>query len=319
MDGRRLVSLLLFAAAPIACAAQTMPIADSGDDDDTEAPAPAPKKTTPANVPTGSTPTGSADSCTGRKFATPDLSTLKACKAGGHCWPKAKLFSLMASGLTACDDPNDACVPDEILKAGGTKLKSCTQPDAVKAATGEGGGCVNLALFPDAQAQAAQYLQQRECDAGQTCMPCMNPLNQQKTGFCEEIGVFDAPCSGGETDAGTPPPPPACCTTNGKSNGVCMSATVLPADKQDAMPKDTCASGNVCMPTAFFGGTPTSCNAGLLLGKGICMDVCFNDMLSLAGSLGILTGKGCGSTELCAPCSILKSQMPKGIALPGCE
>jgi hypothetical protein len=94
----------------------------------------------------------------------------------GHCYPQDKLPRATPGELfSPCDDPSEACVPDELLLAGGKKLKSCTQPDAVKAVTGDGGGCVTIALLPEVQRQAGPFLKQQECEPDQVCMPCKNP------------------------------------------------------------------------------------------------------------------------------------------------
>jgi hypothetical protein len=326
MSARQVLNVLGIAVGVVlpvaACATEPYGLlSEAPDTSETDAPQTKQEKT-PPKAPSGAVAPSSESSCTGRAFASPNLASLTACNAGGHCYAKAKVPDEIASGLGPCANPSDVCVPDEILRAAGNKLASCTQPDAVKAATGDGGGCVNLALFPEAQKQAGAFLKQQECAPGLVCMPCKNPLDNKATPFCSAIGVYDQAC-GDVTDGGAslpkPPPAQACCTTNGKSNGICMSTSILPADKKDSMPRDTCPADNACMPAALFEGKPTTCNAGVFFGKGICMDTCFNPMLEIAGSLGLLSGKGCGETELCAPCQILLQQTPPGVPVPGCS
>lgn len=269
---------------------------------------------------------GAASACSGGKMIAADLSKLKACKEHGHCYPTNKLPAATPGPLFApCDDASEACVPDEILTAGGKKLKQCTQPDSIKAVAGPGGGCVTLSLLPEVEAKAGQFLKQQECDADQVCIPCKNPQDNTDSPFCSEIGVYVDACDEGTTaphtsaEAGAPSDAQPCCTANGKSNGVCMSSNVLPADKRDAMPQDTCAKTDVCMPASLVQGKGTACNAGLLFGKGVCLDACFNTMLKIAGVLHALPQDACGESELCTPCSILKDQMPAGITIAGCE
>ena len=265
--------------------------------------------------------------CAGGKLVAVDVSKLKTCKAHGHCYPTNKLPATTPGPLfPPCDDASEACVPDEILTAGGKKLKPCTQPDSIKSVAGPGGGCVTLKLLPEVEAKAGQFLQRRECDVDQVCVPCKNPEDNSDSPFCSEIGVYEDACEAGtaapkgtSAEAGAPAAGMPCCTANGKSNGVCMPASVLPADKKDAMPQDTCAPADVCMPAAMVQGKGTSCNAGLLLGKGVCMDRCFNTMLKIAGVLRAIPQDACGETELCTPCSVLEEQMPPGIAVPGCR
>jgi hypothetical protein len=73
------------------------------------------------------------------------------------------------------------------------------------------------------------------------------------------------------------------------------------------------------MPAAMLQGKGVSCTAGRILGKGVCLDACFNTMLKVADVLHALDRDVCGETELCTPCSILKDQMPPGITIPGCS
>jgi len=70
-------------------------------------------------------------------------------------------------------------------------------------------------------------------------------------------------------------------------------------------------AGKKCVPAAFVEGKPVKCKSGLL-GAGVCLDACFNDMLGAAGGIGVLSREGCGTTELCIPCSFIGEA-------PGCE
>ena len=49
-------------------------------------------------------------------------------------------------------------------------------------------------------------------------------------------------------------------------------------------------------------------------GDGVCMDRCFDDMMSIAGGIGILGRSSCGATELCIPCDFVSGQ-----GVPGCK
>jgi hypothetical protein len=106
---------------------------------------------------------------------------------------------------------------------------------------------------------------------------------------------------------------PKCCSHGAISNGVCISASAIPEDQRDDAMQDTCSAGNKCVPAAFVAGKPVTCSAGIL-GKGVCMDRCFDDMLGIAGDIGVLTSKGCGATELCVPCSFVEDE-----GVPGCQ
>jgi hypothetical protein len=278
----------------------------------------------PAAAPNGSGGGGGA-TCSPGAFTKPDLSKLKACKTHGHCWEKTKMPSGFAAQLAACDDPSQACVPDEVLTAGGGKLKSCSQPDSLKAAVGESGGCITIALIPEMASRGSAFLKRQECDEGQVCAPCKNPEdNGADTPFCQPIGVAETACEGPKTvgggDGGAPTPTSqqACCTTTGKSNGVCMGSGVLSDSQKDQLPQDVCAETDRCLPAALVKDSATSCNVNFLLGKGVCLDKCFNGLMRVAGFLGILPTEGCGPTEVCAPCSFMKDQAG-GKPVPGCD
>jgi hypothetical protein len=243
-------------------------------------------------------------------FAKPDLSTLASCGGGaGHCYPKEKTPN--ADMFGACPTSGDVCVGDEILSAGGGKLKSCTV--SILSAPG---ACVTLSLMPDKNKQVGGLLKQDGCDGGQLCVPCTDPTTNTSTQLCDPIGVRSAACSDGSgtTTPSTPPPPPPpppqdCCTTGGTSNGVCLPPTAVPADARSNLPADTCTGGNLCVPKSFASGNPVTCNSGFL-GAGVCMDRCFNQMLSMVGQFGLVSGDGCGPTELCAPCAMVGSSAP---------
>ncbi len=263
-------------------------------------------KSEPLPTPAG----GAAGSCEAGDFIKPDLSKLTPCGDGkGHCFDKAK--TPMSDKLVACADASEVCVPDEVLEAGGNTLKSCTF------VLGGPGACFTASLVPEIQEQGGGALTQDVCDPDQRCVPCVDPRSKDDapTPFCQPIGVHEKACSGGPNGGEVgPPPAPAqpCCTTKGKSNGVCFPEAKLPEDRRDQTKQDTCGAGDRCVPAAFVSGKPVKCSAGFL-GNGVCMDRCFDDMMSLAGDIGILDGEGCGDTEVCVPCNLA------GKGVPGCD
>jgi hypothetical protein len=262
---------------------------------------------------TSTTPPTTGPTCTG-KFAKVDPAKLTACAEGkGHCYPKAKTPEGGAM-FTACPTAGEVCVPDEILEAGGSPLKSCTSIIGP-------GGCVNLFSLnvpPAEKEQAKAALKQDVCSSGQVCSPCADPRKGgAPTPFCVPIGVFSETCTAGGTSPTTAAPAPAapaekCCTTNGKSNGICIPETAVPEADRDDAPKDTCSGTNRCAPAAFVEGKPVTCDGGFM-GRGVCMDKCFNSMMSMGSSLGFLSSKGCGTTEICIPCLFVQ-----GKGVPGC-
>lgn len=259
---------------------------------------------------TGST--ASAVTCSANDFVKPDLSKLTACGNGkGHCYAKGKLS--IAGILAACPNAAEVCVPDEVLQAGGQPLKSCTSIIGP-------GGCITSSLVPELEKQGAGILKPDVCSAGQVCAPCTDPTHANApTPFCQPTGVHEKECSASSAaggDGGSSTPTPAsepCCTTKGKSNGICITETAVPASQRNQTKQDTCSGGNKCVPAAFVAGKPVTCTAGLL-GSGVCMDKCFNDMMSIAGGIGILSSDGCGTTEVCVPCGLVSGQ-----GVPGCK
>jgi hypothetical protein len=174
-------------------------------------------------------------------------------------------------------------------------------------------------LFPELVKKGGSALGHDVCDPSQLCIPCNDPSNGgADTGMCGAIGVMgdDASCSSTApapaSDAGTAAQLAKCCTKNGTSNGVCIDGSKIPEAQRSRTKQDTCTSGDVCVPAAFVSGKPVTCTAGIM-GKGVCMDGCFDEMMSFAGSVGILERTTCGSTELCIPCSFVSGQ-----GVPGC-
>lgn len=253
---------------------------------------------------------GAASTCSKTDYIAVDTSSLTACGGGkGHCYDGSKVD--MGSQFVPCATAGEVCVPDELLTAGGNKLKSCTSiiPSP--------GGCFTASLVPAIGAMGGGALKQDVCDSGQVCIPCLDPIHGNvPSGFCEPIGAHKSSCTGGGaagTDAGTPAPLPTCCKSKKATNGVCLSESTIPASQRDQAPQDTCSSGDKCVPAAFVSGKAVVCDGGLF-GHGVCMDQCFNDMMGIAKDLGILSGKGCGSTEICIPC-----QFVSGKGVPTCN
>jgi len=242
-------------------------------------------------------------------YVAVDVSKLTACGNGaGHCYDPSKVD--LGSQYAACPTAGQVCVPDEVLTADGNKLKSCTSIIGP-------GGCITASLLPAIQAMGGSALKQDVCNANQLCVPCVDPThNNAPTGMCSAIGAHQDSCGGPTTgsDAGTAAPPlETCCKSKSATNGVCISASAIPASQVDQTKQDTCKSGDKCVPAAFVSGKPVKCDGGLF-GDGVCMDQCFNDMMGTAKSIGILSSKGCGSTEVCVPCGLVSGQ-----GVPGCN
>ena len=94
--------------------------------------------------------------------------------------------------------------------------------------------------------------------------------------------------------------------------GARRSKAAVPASMQSEVKTDVCTGDNICAPTSLVTGKPVVCSS--LLGSGVCMDKCFNDMMAIAGDIGFLSNKGCGTIELCIPCALVS-----GKGVPGCK
>ncbi|MBX3209007.1 MAG: hypothetical protein KF764_28500 [Labilithrix sp.] len=225
-------------------------------------------------------------------FVKPDLSTLESCGDGkGHCFDGART-GIPAQNLTACSGA-DVCLPDALLTAGGGKLKACTFFLGNKP-----GACLSL-LVKDIEANK-DMLKQDVCEPDERCAPCVDPTNGKDTQLCGDIGVYEAPCSGGEAARA-----PTCC----HGFGVCMNEEAAPEDSRGDLSRETCGEKQLCAPAAMVEGTPVKCD---VLGvAGVCLDTCFAGMLK--PTTPVMRG-GCGPTEVCLPCVVGKSQ-----GMPGCD
>jgi hypothetical protein len=255
------------------------------------------------------TPAPGAGACTA-PFVKVDINKLTPCKEGkGHCYPKTKVPGI-GPMLIACPNAAEVCVPDEVLTAGGDKLKTC------KSVLGAG-ACFTSSLMPDIAANGGGALTKDVCDADQQCMPCTDPRNNNApTPFCQAIGVSEQECAatpGGTQQAAPATPSQTCCTQEGVTSGVCIAESAVPEKQRDDTKQDTCPAANKCVPRMFVSGKPIKCNSGIM-GAGVCMAKCFNDLMGFAGDMGLMSTAGCGRTEVCVPCMFGKDQ-----GMPGCE
>lgn len=312
--------LLVLAFATFALASQACTLASPttvetkplGDDDDTKQDADPTESTKSAS----SSGTSSAASKCEAKLVKVDVSKLTACGEGqGHCYPKSKVPG-DTSTMLACDKADEVCVADAILTSGGDKLKACK----VQVLSGAAGACISLGTMPEGsdKEQAKGNLKQDVCADGEVCAPCTNPLeNNADTGICGAIGVSDGDCGGAAgggdaTKPAAPAKPAPCC--GGK--GTCLDGKAIGEGGNDLKP-DSCTDGLVCAPTSLVSGKAVKCDGGLL-GDGICMGECFNDMLASIGGVFLDQGS-CDKAELCVPCAFASKMAPDGTKVPGCE
>jgi hypothetical protein len=219
-------------------------------------------------------------------FVTPDLGKLKPCGNGrGHCYDGSRLAS--TTDLPACDGA-EVCVPDKVLRAGGTKLKACTSLG------GKPGVCSSLLL--ERLEKFKSIVPVDVCDKdNERCAPCINPEDGTDTHACDETGVHDKACAaGGAAEAAQ-----TCC----HGAGDCINIDAVPEDQRASMSRETCREGKVCAPASMTSGSPVKCEAFGV--PGVCLDYCFATMLKPGAA--VMRGS-CGITEMCLPCLVGKSQ-----------
>jgi hypothetical protein len=241
-------------------------------------------------------------------FVSPDLSTLTACGpaaggTGGHCYDLDKVPTMGTLPAT-CSTAGQVCVPDAILTADGTTaLKTCTS------VIGKPGACVSdfIAEIDKEKSQLGQDV----CASGESCVPCVNPLNNVPTPFCQPIGVHQDACGAAEAGAAAPTgttPQPCCVTEGAPPQGVCLEGDDIPAAERGKVGQDVCPPSYSCVPSSFANDDPVACSSAE--GSGFCVDQCFTGVL---GSRALLQGSCPGPRDKCVPCSVGKSE-----GLPGC-
>lgn len=228
-------------------------------------------------------------------FVTADLAKAKPCGTDGksHCFAWSKT-SVPKDQLEPCDDPEEVCMPDKLLLAGGKKAAAC------KFAGSEPGGCVPLA-FKQVR-ENASILQQDACEEDERCAPCIDPRDDTDSGVCNEQGVHEKDCVGGPGEQGDVQ---TCCA----GLGVCLNEKAVPEDSRGDMSSMGCKSGKLCAPAAMADENPKKCETALGF-DGVCLPLCFAPMLR--GMQG--ASSDCGPFEVCLPCLVGEGQ-----GMPGCD
>ena len=232
-------------------------------------------------------------------YVAPDLSTLTACDSGrGHCYDGKKLP--LIGTMDKCPGSTDVCVPDPILTAAGTtNLKTCNS------VIGKPGACVSTDIA-EIKAKDTQ-LTQDVCDANERCIPCINPLTNQPTPFCGDIGVHQDECTAGASQAVAAPQ--ECCPTVGAApQGLCLQGDNIPASQRGKVEQNVCPPDYSCVPSSFVNNDPVACSS--TFGSGFCVDSCFTGTL---GERALLQGDCPNPRDKCVPCSVGASE-----GLPGC-
>ncbi len=252
-----------------------------------------------------------------------DFSGMAACcedkGAQGHCLEDEKATAGIRKNMSQCTG-GGWCVPDSVLKTGGKPKKCTTQFSGPNAP----GACRSLCI-PEVY-EKKDLLKQQDCDPGEVCAPCINPLTGQPSGACpneedekkaeddckekQEEGGSSSTGDGGATPPG--PPPKKCC----EDRGTCLAKDIVPEKNQSNTNSNGCdAETQKCVPTEMMGGNykGAKCTPNFLLGggAGVCLSTCLE-----FGLQGLLLTQGeCDDDHVCAPCVF--GGKPTGA--PGCE
>jgi len=211
----------------------------------------------------------------------PPVTLTKCCGGIGSCVPASLVPAEQQSllGQDTCADPNTLCAPNELLDPS-------AHPDACRSVNDAEGRCLPACL-PDVDAMK-DLLPQDTCADTHLCVPCYDPLTSNSTGACELNG-----------DAPTDPPVTfdACCG----GVGLCVPASLVPAEQQSLLGQDTCTdSSSLCAPADLLDptATPDACRS---VGdtEGRCLAKC---LPAIQAQASLLPQDTCAATHLCAPC-----------------
>ncbi|MFO0735276.1 MAG: hypothetical protein U0270_05325 [Labilithrix sp.] len=237
-------------------------------------------------------------------FVAVDLDARKPCgskeRGAGHCYDGSKVPIVLSQleQLGVCEG-EEYCVPDKVLSARGSKLKSCTFP-----LTGGPGACGSL-LLKDiyANKDLLRPKPNPECAEDEVCLPCVDPRNGKDTGMCNDFGAHQADCI-----EATGERPASCCHLMGE----CVNEEAVPEQARATAIKDSCKDGQLCAPTAQLDNKPVSCD--YLGARGVCLDRCFAEQLV---GLSRLSRGGCRTLEVCVPCAITNT-LGGDLKMAGC-
>jgi hypothetical protein len=273
---------------------------DAGDDEDA--------KDKDAGVPGMRIPTGGTSGSAGASGAAVIDDSAYMCKprprdVGGA----AESGASCCSGLGTCtaNSGDGASLPHETCKAN-PDLRCVPKPREAEDDAGASSASCRVQL-PGSPPSAPSYegrclpvcfvsaspilsrLSQANCEMGELCAPCYNPLTGRSTGTCERPG--DSPLD----------PPPTAFVECASGLGYCVPMYAA-GNSAGQLMQLTCGAGELCAPkikVADPNACFEHCDAGAL-GVGACVPA------FLAGPLAsLLSPVGCRTGELCAPCSAL--------------
>jgi hypothetical protein len=282
----------------------------------------------------------------GDKPVNPPKTFDPCCGPLGHCVPSSILTTAQQSllGKDTCTATGDLCAPD-VFAGSGLKATTCRALGTLSAE----GRCIPACL-PSIQAQASR-LDQATCDAGYLCAPCFDPTTGVTTGACDQNGdkpaepakTYPTCCSGdgscvpktlvptaqqsqlgADTCTGTdilcapkkladPAYKPPTCNSIGGLEGRCLAECVpAVAAQKNRLPKDTCATGELCAPCydPFTKADSGACkiNGDAPVDPPAGFPQCCNTLGHCIPTVNLSTAEQqqlgpdtCGAANLCAP------------------
>lgn len=211
----------------------------------------------------------------------PPVTLATCCDGVGTCVPASLVPTEQQSllGQDTCAEPDTLCAPNELLDPSAT-------PDGCRSVSDAEGRCLPACL-PQVE-EMADMLPQDTCADTHLCVPCYDPLSGADTGACGLNG-----------DAPTEPPVTfdACCS----GVGLCVPASLVPAEQQSLLGQDTCADADaLCAPVDLLDPTkvPDSCDS-VAGAEGRCLPACLPDVQAMSS---MLPQDSCADTHLCVPC-----------------
>jgi hypothetical protein len=282
----------------------------------------------------------------GDKPVNPPKTFDPCCGPLGHCVPDSILTTDQKAllGKDTCTAAGDLCAPD-VFAGSGLKATTCRALGTLSAE----GRCIPACL-PSIQAQASR-LDKSTCDTGYLCAPCFDPTTGATTGACDQNGDKPAEpaktyptCCGGDgscvpktlvptaqqsqlgadTCTGTdilcapkkladPAYKPPTCNSIGGLEGRCLAACLPAVAAQGTrLPKDTCATGELCAPCydPFTKADTGACklNGDVPVDPPTGFPQCCNTLGHCIPTINLSTAEQqqlgldtCGAGNLCAP------------------
>lgn len=243
----------------------------------------------PCYDPRNGTETGACGQGCDPGATQPPVTFASCCSNNGLCVPTTAVpaAQLAQLGTDTCTQADHVCAP--------TKFIDLTyKPKTCSSINGYEGRCIPDCL--PAVVGRASFLPKADCDTGELCAPCYDPVNGDDTQACRQNG--DSP----QSDAGAQLFS-TCCS----DRGVCVPTTALSTEQQNLLGKDTCsASGDLCAPKIFADPKtqPVTCNALTTIGltaEGRCVPDCV-PAVTTGYQAQYLDQSTCDANYKCAPC-----------------